>query len=132
MSVPHSRPVVVEELTLRTCPFVPEKRIPAVSFAVPTIRSPFAEITACGIKGFAVTDSASLSTQIRPVVRDVVGDEFVNIAVADVGCPPMVPFESTQIYPFGISAGVKSPATGASSSTSPPEDGRFSKVVISD
>ena len=128
----QASPEVVEELTLRTYPFVDAApTIVTASFALPTIKSPFAAIADVGIYGFAVISVASLSTQITPVVRDDVGAEFVNTEVADVGCPPTVPSESTQINPSGISGGVKSPGAGCVASTSPPDDGRFSSVVIS-
>jgi hypothetical protein len=131
LSVPHSKPLVVAELALRTCPFVPTVRVTIESFALPANKSPLALIVAVGIKGFAVMSVESLSTQIVPVVIDVVGALFVNTAVAPVGPPPRVPSESTQIYPFGIPEGVKLPATGAVVATSPPDEGRFSSDVMS-
>jgi hypothetical protein len=128
----QASPEVVEELTLRTNPFVEAAdKIVTASFALPAIKSPFAAIADVGIYGFAVISVASLSTQITPVVRDVVGAEFVNTEVADVGCPPTVPFESTQINQSGISGGVKSAGAGSVLSTSPPDEGRFSRAVMS-
>ena len=101
------------------------------SFALPASKSPFALIVAVGINGFAVIAVESLSTQIVPVVNDVVGALFVNTAVAPVGTPPRVPLASTQIYPSGISAGEKSAGTGCVFCAFPPDDGLASSAAIS-
>ena len=124
-------PEVVEESVIKTYPFVDADKTVIESFALPASKSPLALIVAVGIKGLATISVESLSTQIVPVVNDVVGALFVNTAVAPVGTPPRVPSESTQIYPSGISAGVKSPGAGCVVCAFPPDDGLASSATIS-
>ena len=124
-------PEVVEESVIKTYPFVDADKTVIESFALPASKSPLALIEAVGIKGLAIISVESLSTQIVPVVNDVVGALFVNTAVAPVGTPPRVPSASTQIYPSGTSAGEKSAGAGCVFCAFPPDDGRASNVAIS-